>query len=289
VKTKQTTRATARANSRNTETRRGENGVVSATALFLEPASTFETRELQPLPDGSEAAWDRWTIELAGAGFLSWRAASQQSARAPALRTSEDLRDTKSQEPMKTQDGESKPLRPHIGSISSRAVTVILAAGVLLLGLGGLSQQRAQGQTLSPTAGSNSVTAPISTQFEQQLRLLLQMATADPVLEALLTKHQLTLQYSVSDLGLNLYVGFNGVRMVGAFGLPAQRPQLLLVSDAVTLHRLLSGEFCDSEMKVTVHLGLRRKLRLSRDLEQIQAALTRVYTRACRGVLGGAN
>jgi hypothetical protein len=53
---------------------------MNATAMFLEPANSLETRPLQPLPDASEAAWDRWTLEVGGADFLAWRAAGQRPA-----------------------------------------------------------------------------------------------------------------------------------------------------------------------------------------------------------------
>jgi len=56
---------------------------MNATALFLEPATKMDVRELQPLPDASEAAWDRWMVEVTGPGFLSWRAASPPPALAP--------------------------------------------------------------------------------------------------------------------------------------------------------------------------------------------------------------
>jgi hypothetical protein len=58
---------------------------MNATALFLEPAGRLETRELQPLPEAGEAAWDRWMVEVGGAGFLSWRVARRQPTPTPSL------------------------------------------------------------------------------------------------------------------------------------------------------------------------------------------------------------
>jgi len=57
---------------------------MNATAMFMEPATRMETRELQPLPDASEAAWDRWMIEVCGAGFPAWQAACRYSAPTPS-------------------------------------------------------------------------------------------------------------------------------------------------------------------------------------------------------------
>jgi hypothetical protein len=58
---------------------------MNATALFLEPATRMETRELQPLPDASEAAWDRWMIEVGGADYLAWQATCRHSAPKPSI------------------------------------------------------------------------------------------------------------------------------------------------------------------------------------------------------------
>jgi hypothetical protein len=58
---------------------------MNATALFLEPEGRCKTRELQPLPDASEAGWDRWMMEVGGADFLAWQAACRQSAPKPSV------------------------------------------------------------------------------------------------------------------------------------------------------------------------------------------------------------
>jgi hypothetical protein len=56
---------------------------MNTTAVFLEPVNRMDTRQLQPMPDSSEAAWDRWMLDVGGADFLSWRARCQPSAPAP--------------------------------------------------------------------------------------------------------------------------------------------------------------------------------------------------------------
>jgi hypothetical protein len=37
------------------------------TAIFLESRAGFESPQLHPLPDASEAGWDRWIVEVVGA------------------------------------------------------------------------------------------------------------------------------------------------------------------------------------------------------------------------------
>jgi hypothetical protein len=58
---------------------------MNTTALFLEPATRMETRELQPLPDASEAGWDRWMIGVCGADYLAWQAACRRPTPKPSV------------------------------------------------------------------------------------------------------------------------------------------------------------------------------------------------------------
>jgi hypothetical protein len=46
---------------------------MNATAIFLGPTASSEASQVQPLPDASEAAWDRWVFKVCGTGFVSWR------------------------------------------------------------------------------------------------------------------------------------------------------------------------------------------------------------------------
>jgi len=55
---------------------------MKATATFLERTDHLEPRQLQPLPDASEEAWDRWLVEVGGAGFPSRRITDRKAALA---------------------------------------------------------------------------------------------------------------------------------------------------------------------------------------------------------------
>jgi hypothetical protein len=111
--------------------------------------------------------------------------------------------------------------------------------------------------------------------------MFLEMAARDPVLTSLLGKHKLLLQYSIRDLGLDCYVGFDGARVVAALDHPSRKPEVVFVSDASTLDNLLRDVGGEADAQMTVHLGLVRKLKLSKDLKPIRAALGRIYSAAC--------
>jgi hypothetical protein len=66
-----------------TVTRLGEAEGMNASALFLERPGGLEPRELQPLPDASEGAWDRWLLDVCGPEFVSRHSVYQS---APAQR-----------------------------------------------------------------------------------------------------------------------------------------------------------------------------------------------------------
>jgi hypothetical protein len=42
-------------------------GDMNTTALFTDSMTGLEPPQLQPLPDASEAGWDRWMVEVSGA------------------------------------------------------------------------------------------------------------------------------------------------------------------------------------------------------------------------------
>src|SRR5437763_2322619 len=152
-------------------------------------------------------------------------------------------------------------------------------SGVLtLMGLAHLLAPTAFGQTLSQTKTSAAdIAASAPATFERTLREFVKMAAADPMVGALLSKHRVVMEYTVADLDLHCYVGFAEGKVVGAFGQPARQSELDFVSNAGTLDRLLRGEDCQSEMQVSVHLDLLRKLSLKRDLKRLRAALVHVY------------
>jgi hypothetical protein len=71
------------------------------------------------------------------------------------------------------------------------------------------------------------------------------------------------------------------------FGKPAHPPELVFQSTAQTLDRVLRNQDGQSDMQVSIHLSLVRKISLKLDLKQIRSALARVYTTASDKVTNG--
>lgn len=137
------------------------------------------------------------------------------------------------------------------------------------------------------TNHSDTVVPPAPGVFEKTLREFVKMAAEDQSLCSLLSKHAVTLEYTVSDCGLQCFVGFNGKSVESGFGKPAHPPELVFQSTAQTLDRVLRNQDGQSDMRVSIHLSLVRKISLKLDLKQIRSALARVYTTASDKVTNG--
>ena len=134
----------------------------------------------------------------------------------------------------------------------------------------------------------NPVAAKVTINTRQQvLEEFVKLAAADETLVSLLAKHRLTLQCTLTDLRLDFYIGFDGVKVVGGVGRSPRPCDLALVSDSAALDKWLRGDENVSGMDVVAHLNLLRKVSLQRDLNALRKALTRVYTRACANATPG--
>jgi hypothetical protein len=138
----------------------------------------------------------------------------------------------------------------------------------------------APGQGSMPTNHADSAAPRGSAAFEQTLQEFTKMAAKDQTLCALLSKHAVTFEYSVSDYGLQCHLGSNGKTVDIGLDKPAHAPEIVVQSTAATLDRFLRGQDSQSDMKVSVNLGLMRKIMLKADLQQIRSAVARIYSNA---------
>src|SRR4051812_43966993 len=111
----------------------------------------------------------------------------------------------------------------------------VVAGLVMVMRLANLFEPSALGQSGSPMIATTK--PPVL--FQKTLREFITMAGDDHALGALLAKHRLTLQYTLKDLDKQCYIGFDGEKVVGAFGQPSRPAELVFVSDAGTMDRLL--------------------------------------------------
>ncbi len=156
---------------------------------------------------------------------------------------------------------------------------------IAMIGFISLAAQSVRAQNSNVADALASAAAQVPACFEKTLREFVKMAAEDQDLWALLSKHQLALDYAIPALGLRCYISFADGTVTGSFGQPPRRCELAFVSDAATLDRFLRGEDCQSEMQVSVQLSLVRKIALKRDLKQYRAAFARIYAAASARIL----
>jgi hypothetical protein len=182
------------------------------------------------------------------------------------MKSNEKNQQPEREKAMKPQISETKGTNPLTRPILGRALALLAALACW---------------SNSRLLADNIVTSAPPSIIRNTLGLFLEMAARDPGLTSLLGKHKLLLQYSIRDLGVNCYIGFDGTKVVAALDHPWRQPEVVFVSDASTLDSLLRDVGGETDAQMTVHLGLVRKLKLSKDLKPIRAALGRIYSAAC--------
>jgi len=151
---------------------------------------------------------------------------------------------------------------------------IIAAMLVALLGIATFSPP-AWAELAPPTgtlAGSNADASFIST-----LRQFVTEAGKDDAIRSLITKHKLTVEYTVSDMHTRFYMCFADGNFCTGFGAAPHDCNLFFVSSARVLEQFLRGDDCNSDMNITTHLSLASKIKLRKDLKTLRAALARVY------------
>lgn len=156
-----------------------------------------------------------------------------------------------------------------------------IATVITLLRVGCLCSPSALAQETKALPMTNiSVPSVVSNSFKTHLTEFLAEVTKDKTICALLTKHEMTLSYHISDQNVRCYIGFINGKIQASYGEPATKSELSFVSPSKTLDRLFRGEDCTNEMQVTVDLNLRRKLALRHDIKPLREAMARVYLNA---------
>lgn len=170
-----------------------------------------------------------------------------------------------------------------------KIIRQIITAAALLVRLANLLT------TPAFAADSNQITeitAPVkmlnsgSSEIEKTLREFVKLAAADQELGAFLSKSKLMIEYRISDSELKLHLGFDGAKIVSAFGQAPHPAELSFASDARTLDRVLRGGPADSKFTTSIRLSLARKIGLARNREMLLAQLSRVYAQANANISG---
>ncbi len=145
-------------------------------------------------------------------------------------------------------------------------------------------------QAAVPPPAEPSPPPPPSTggrsQVEQVLRLFCEKAREDAVLNAFAAKRRVITHYTLTDLGLEFYIGFREGRVVADVGSPPEPAEVRMKATAETLDGILSGRISGTKAAMSGKLAFSGDVRLAMGLQRIQGDLIRLYT-AAREESGG--
>ncbi len=123
-------------------------------------------------------------------------------------------------------------------------------------------------------------------QMERLLRRFCEQARADPALNAFAAKRRVISHYTLTDLGLEFYVGFWDGAVVADVGAPPAPAEVRMKASAETLDGILTGQVSGNKAAMSGKLTFSGSVRLAMGLQRIQNDLVRLYT-AARAEAGG--
>ncbi len=131
--------------------------------------------------------------------------------------------------------------------------------------------------------------APVSdlrTRMEEILRRFCEKAAADPALTAFAAKRRVFSHYTVTDLGLEFYVGFQDGQVLAGLGAPPAPAEVRMKATAAVLDEILTGRLSGNKAAMSGKLSFSGDVRTAMGLQRIQGDMVRLYT-AAREEAGG--
>ena len=125
-----------------------------------------------------------------------------------------------------------------------------------------------------------------SGQVELVLRLFCEKARQDAALNAFAARHRVITHYTLTDLGLEFYLGFREGRVVAEVGAPPEPAEVRMKATAETLDGILTGRLSGTRAAMSGKLAFSGDVRVAMGLQRIQGDLVRLYT-AAREEAGG--
>lgn len=123
-------------------------------------------------------------------------------------------------------------------------------------------------------------------QMERILGLFCEQAQADAALNAFAGKRKVISHYTLTDMGLEFYVGFWDGAAVAGMGECPMPAEVRMKASAETLDGILTGKVSGNKAAMSGKLSFSGSVRLAMGLQRIQNDLVRLYT-AAREEAGG--
>lgn len=123
-------------------------------------------------------------------------------------------------------------------------------------------------------------------QMERVLQAFLEKAKSDPALIAFAAGRKVISHYTVTDLGLEFYVGFRQGVVEAGLGPPVETAEVRMKASAETLDGILTGRISGNKAAMSGKLSFSGDVRLAMGMQRVQGDLIRLYT-AAREEMGG--
>jgi autoinducer 2 (AI-2) kinase len=115
---------------------------------------------------------------------------------------------------------------------------------------------------------------------EEILRRFCEKAVADPALRAFAAKRRVMTHYTMTDLGLEFYVGFQDGEVVAGLGAPPTPAEVRMKATAEVLDGVLTGRLSGQRMAMSGKLSFSGDVRTAMGVQRVQGDLSRLYTAA---------
>lgn len=127
---------------------------------------------------------------------------------------------------------------------------------------------------------------PIRNTVEELLRRFCEKAVADPALRAFAAKRRVMTHYTMTDLGLEFYIGFQDGEVVAGLGAPPTPAEVRMKATAEVLDGILTGRLSGQKAAMSGKLSFSGDIRTAMGVQRVQGDLIRLYT-AAREEVGG--
>ncbi|MBC7227971.1 MAG: class II aldolase/adducin family protein, partial [Thermoflexales bacterium] len=121
---------------------------------------------------------------------------------------------------------------------------------------------------------------------EELLRRFCEKAVADPALRAFAAKRRVTTHYTMTDLGLEFYIGFRDGEVFAGLGAPPTPAEVRMKAKAEVLDGILTGRISGQRAAMSGQLSFSGDVRTAMGVQRVQGDLIRLYT-AAREEVGG--
>ena len=115
---------------------------------------------------------------------------------------------------------------------------------------------------------------------EEIVRRFCEKAVADPALREFAARRRVMTHYTMTDLGLEFYIGFQDGQVVAGLGAPPTAAEVRMKATAEVLDSILTGRLSGQKAAMSGKLSFSGDVRTAMGVQRVQGDLIRLYTAA---------